>query len=107
MLSTLTTTTRANALIEEERLSLSEAARRLNVSPSTCWRWAMRGVRGIKLETQVWGVKRFTTEAALERFSEACTAAANGEAVAPQARTPRQRQSDVDRAEKELSRQGI
>ncbi len=94
------------ALLDEKRLSLTEAARRLNVSPSTCWRWAMRGVRNVKLETQVWGSKRYTTEAALERFSERCTQAANGES-APHARTPRRREHDIDRAERELGDEGF
>jgi hypothetical protein len=94
-------------LEEEERISLTEAARQLNVSPSTVWRWAMRGVRGVKLETQVWGAKRYTTERALEEFREACTAAANGEKSSPQSRTPHRRQRDIEAAERELDRAGI
>lgn len=93
-------------LLDEKRLSLTEAAHRLNVSPSTCWRWAMIGVRKVRLETKVWGARRYTTEAALERFSERCTRAANGES-APQSRTPRRRERDIDRAERELDDEGI
>ena len=90
--------------LEEQRHSLTEAARQVNVSPSTVWRWAMHGVRGVKLETQVWGAKRFVTESALEQFRADCTAAANGEQ--PQVRTPKQRSRDADRADKELADQG-
>ena len=90
------------ALLDEERLSLTEAARRLKVSPSTVWRWTMRGVRGIKLETQVWGAKRSVTEAALEQFREDCTAAANGKSTATQSRTCKQRDRDYQQAEREL-----
>jgi transposase len=91
----------------EGRISLTEAARRLHVSPSTCWRWAMQGVRGVKLETHVWGAKRYVNESALERFREACTAAANGEKSTPQSRTPNRRQRDIEAAERELDRAGI
>jgi len=40
--------------------------RRLNVS--TVWRWAMRGVRGRRLETVMCGAQRCTSLAALQRF---------------------------------------
>ena len=93
-------------LLNEKRLPLAEVARRLEVSLPTVWRWAMKGVRNVKLETQVWGSKRYTTEAALERFSERCTQAANGES-APQARTPRRREYDINRAERELGDEGF
>lgn len=34
------------SLIDEERLSLSQVAQRLDVNTSTVWRWALKGVRG-------------------------------------------------------------
>lgn len=40
--------------------------RRPNVA--TLWRWATRGIRGIRLSTIAMGRFRFTTERALERF---------------------------------------
>jgi len=93
------------ALLDEEWQSLTEAARRLNVSPSTVWRWAMKGVRGVKLRTKVWGTRRYTTEAALEEFSERCTQVANG--AQPSPRTPKQRERDIQQTERELDRAGI
>ncbi len=48
---------------------------------STIWRWVLKGVRGVKLETFVSGGRRFTTHQAIERFIAATTAAADG--VAP------------------------
>ncbi len=34
------------SVIDAERYSLREAAEKLNVHPTTCWRWALVGVRG-------------------------------------------------------------
>ncbi len=93
------------ALRDEPRLTLTEAARKLDKSPSTIWRWAMRGTRGVRLETFVLGAQRYTTNPAIDRFSDRCTAAANGEQ--PQARTPKQRSRDFQQAERELDRAGI
>lgn len=64
-------------LDNEPLISLSEAAawlggrtgRRPNVS--TLHRWAIRGCRGVKLETQAVGHMRYTSEAAIRRFLNA------------------------------------
>ena len=37
---------------------------------STCWRWASKGVRGVKLATIIIGGRRYVTLAALEDFLE-------------------------------------
>lgn len=61
-------------LLSEDALSLPQAARELpgNPDPSTLWRWASRGVRGVKLETVRIGAGRiYTTRQALTRFVEA------------------------------------
>jgi len=92
-------------LLNEQRLSLVQAARRVGVNPSTAWRWALHGVRGVRLESFSIGAKRFTTSESLERFTEACSAAANRER--PQPRTTRQRSRDFQQAEHELDRAGI
>lgn len=42
--------------------------RRLNVS--TVWRWAMKGVKGVKLEYVCYGRGMFTTKEALTRFAK-------------------------------------
>jgi hypothetical protein len=93
-------------LLAETRLSLSELARREGVAVSTVWRWTLRGVRGVKLENFSVGAKRCTTDQAFGRFVEATTAAAQGVA-APAARTNRQRDAAVKRAEAELAKAGM
>ena len=95
------------ALLEEKRLNLTQAAHKLGVNISTAWRFALHGVRGVKLETFSVGVKRFTTEESITRFIEACTAAANGESTTSEPRTPKQRERDIQQAERELDRAGI
>ena len=94
-------------ILSERRLNLSQAARKLGVNPSTAWRFALHGVRGVQLETFSVGVKRFTTEESITRFIEACTTAAAGEQPTSQVRTPKQRERDIEQAERELARAGI
>jgi len=64
-------------LKSERLLTLREAAQRLPGSPaiSTLHRWRQRGIHGIQLETCLIGGKRFTSEAALQRFVDSVTAA--------------------------------
>ena len=92
-------------ILSEQKLTLSQAARQVDVNPSTVWRWSLKGVRGVKLETYSIGAKRYTTAEALIRFTESCTVAANGEQ--PKARTNRQREAAIRRAERELDAAGI
>ena len=91
----------------ETLLSLSQAAKSLPGRPhlSTIFRWHLRGVKGIRLETCCIGGKRFTSVEALKRFSDETTAAADGKP--PSRRTNRQRQRDLAAAEQELSDAGI
>jgi hypothetical protein len=90
------------SLMGESRLSLSKAAQELNVDLSTIWRWCIKGVRSVKLESFSIGAKRFTTEEAVERFIEATTRAANGETVNKSPRSSRRQQHDISEAEKYL-----
>ncbi len=92
-------------LLAASRLSLSELARREGVSIPTTWRWAQRGVRGVKIETFAIGGRRYTTTEAFQRFVEATTAAAQG--VTPAARTNRQREAAIAKAEAELDMLGV
>ena len=73
---------------------LSKAGRLLstNPSPATLWRWAARGVDGVKLETYKIGGRRYTTAEALDRF----VARLNGPRSAnePQVSSLRERQKD-------------
>lgn len=70
-------------LLNEEPLPLSVIAKqipnrrgRLGVNPASVWRWTKRGIRGCKLECIHVGGIVMTTKAALQRFFEASTSAA-------------------------------
>ncbi|NLY01910.1 MAG: DUF1580 domain-containing protein [Rhodopirellula sp.] len=61
-------------IVREPRISLSEAARREHVAPSTIWRWVMRGVlvpgrkERVRLESLTVRGRRYSTVPALDRF---------------------------------------
>lgn len=94
-------------LFSEEQLTLNQVAKEEGVNPSTVWRWWIKGVRGVQLETLVVGGRRFSTRPALRRFKERCTAVASGGAILPMARTSSQRERDIQRAEAELAKMGV
>jgi hypothetical protein len=94
-------------LLKEQRLSLTQLARQEGVSIPTTWRWAMRGIKGIKLETLQIGGRRYCTQESFARFVEATTRAANGEQPSTKVCTNRGRQADISRAEAELAKDGI
>lgn len=90
------------SIYHERRLTLSEAAQELGKNAATVWRWALKGCKGVKLETFVLGHIRYTSAEALERFAAACTAAADGQAPAD-IRTARSRRKAIAAAEAELA----
>ncbi|MCC6673300.1 MAG: DUF1580 domain-containing protein [Planctomycetes bacterium] len=55
-------------LLAEEPLSLNDAGRMLGKHSATLWRWSLRGVRGVRLETFRVGRELRTTRQALLRF---------------------------------------
>jgi hypothetical protein len=79
-------------------------ARGLHVG--TIYRWMLRGIRGIRLETVLVGGIRYTSREALERFIAATTAAADG-VPAANVRTSKQRQRAIEAAERELAKLGL
>jgi hypothetical protein len=90
-------------LEREELITLAEASKMLPGRPSlqTLWRWRRRPSRasgGRTLEVVRIGGKVFTSRSALARF-----AAQEGGDVSPTIRTPRQRDRDIERAERELA----
>jgi hypothetical protein len=70
---------------------------------STMFRWAQRGVRGVRLETIQVGGTKCTSLEALQRFCDRLT---DADSPTPQ-RTPTQRRRAAERAQRELERQGI
>ncbi len=94
-------------LLSEHRISMTELARQENVAVPTIWRWRQKGVRGVRLTTFIRGGRRYTTQEAFARFVEATTKAANGEQPSTKARTNRQRQASISRANAELDAAGI
>ncbi|MEO1525808.1 MAG: DUF1580 domain-containing protein [Planctomycetota bacterium] len=60
-------------LLAEDVVSFAQAAKELpsNPNPSTLYRWASRGVRGVKLEVVRIGERQFTSRQALHRFLNA------------------------------------
>ena len=89
-------------LLSENRVSLTALARELNVSASTCSRWTLRGIRGHRLECFSLGGRRYTTRESLARF----VAATNGERVEC-GQTPRQRERQIERAERRADELGL
>ncbi len=93
---------------EEKLLSLPaavEAATGQRPHPSTLHRWRLRGIAGVRLETVRCGGKRLCSVEAVRRFLADVTAATDG--ASTPARTSRQRQAAIDRAEAELDAAGI
>ena len=70
----------------EHLLSLSEAAAVMPGRPvcrQTVYRWAFRGIRGIKLETWTVGGGRHTSREAIGRFLAALNAPSSSDVAAP------------------------
>src|SRR5687767_1362946 len=84
-------------LFSEIRLTLTQLAQELGIHISTCWRWDRRGIRGHHLECFSLGGRRYTTREALARF----IAATNGRKLPPQ-QTSRDRESAIEKAERDL-----
>ncbi len=101
-------------LSQEPLLTLAQAATRFpghrggkRIHPATLTRWILAGVRAIdggrvRLEAVRAGSRWLTSEAALQRFTEALSAPADS---AP-SRTPTVRQAASDRAAAELRAMG-
>jgi hypothetical protein len=88
-------------LLAEHRLSLTELSKQQRIAVSTIWRWAIRGIRGHRLECFSLGGRRYTTHEAFARF----VARTNGEKVV-NGQLPRQREAAIREAERDLDRLG-
>ncbi|HRZ17662.1 MAG TPA: DUF1580 domain-containing protein, partial [Candidatus Hydrogenedentes bacterium] len=88
------------------------------ISYSTLWRWTLKGVHGVKLETLKVGRKRYTTPEALAafgralaqehdaRYCEAHPAAAPAPAPTERTRSDAERERAVAEARENLRRRG-
>src|SRR5216683_2618673 len=79
--------------LTEETIPFAEAARRLPllradrpVHPSTLWRWASHGLRGVRLETLRIGGTTCTSLEALQRFFEQIGPGVDNAVLTPQPR---------------------
>jgi hypothetical protein len=91
----------------EHLLTLRETAKFEPSRPdfSTVWRWRLRGVRGVQLETTMRGGKRYTSVEALRRFHERVTAAADGTTAPPE--SPRHRKRSIEQADRRADEMGV
>jgi hypothetical protein len=71
------------------------------VSCSTVFRWTLRGIRGVKLESQLVGGIRMTSREALARFFAAATAAAGPQTL--HSVTSRRKAKKIDDAERQVA----
>jgi len=95
---------------DEDVITLADATKRLprirgkRIHISTIYRWAHRGVGGVRLETLRVGGRLCTSAEALQRFCDALTAP---RVEARGARLSRRREEEIRRAEAECDRLGI
>ncbi len=99
-------------ITSERVVSLNDASkylprRRAGKKPhtSTLFRWAQRGVRGVRLETIQVGGTLCTSLEALQRFFNTLTRPEHGNRIS--AGTTRARETALHRAEQELEKAGI
>lgn len=87
----------------EHLLSMTAAAKLLPGRPNvaTLWRWRTAGCRGHRLETILFGGRRYTSREAITRF----LCAINGEPI--RSETPRQRECAIARAEAKARLLGV
>jgi len=101
----------------EQTFSLTQAAK-LDILPrrregkrpnaSTLWRWALHGVRGIRLETAMAGAVRVTSLGAIQRFFDALTAAdTNPHQTPPPAVPTNSHLRKIEEAERRLAATGF
>lgn len=95
-------------LLSEQRLTLIQLAKQEDVNTSTIWRWSLRGVRGVTLETFSVGARRFTTVEAFARFVQATTAVAQGtQKSLVRSETNRESEARSTRTDAGLAKHGV
>lgn len=101
-------------LQNEELFTLARAARKTGLKPpphpSTLWRWARVGVRGVKLEVRKLGGRIVTSVEALDRFGARLAELepeAHGRGRPRKRRSRATRERAIREAEKRLEAAGI
>jgi hypothetical protein len=69
------------------------------VSAATWWRWATKGVRGVRLETVALGGRRYTSAEALARFTRALNSETRA-AIEPASADPLRNEQKANAAER-------
>jgi hypothetical protein len=94
-----------NAILSQDLLSISEAAKRIPTRPhvATVWRWIEKGCRGHRLESWLVGGQRYTSMVAIETFLHAINSG-SAKSVPMTAKT---RQKAIEKAEAELVEMGL
>ena len=59
------------SILDAEKFSLTDAAKRVPVNVATLWRWAQKGVKGRRLATVQIGGRRYVLREDLEAFLDA------------------------------------
>jgi hypothetical protein len=92
-------------MLNETLLTMQEASKQLPGRPSIAalYRWHLRGVRGVRLETILIGGRRKTSIEAFGRFVERTSAAATPDRYQDLAQTHRQRRASVAAARRVLA----
>ncbi len=88
-----------------QRIDLKDLAKQEGVHASTVWRWALRGISGVRLPTRRMGHKRWTTREAVEWGAEQITA--RGDRTACSTEPSERRQRQIEAAERKLAAMGI
>ena len=108
-----------HCLLEEQLCTFNEAAAWLprvggkRLSTSTVWRWARKGIKGVRLEVRRVGSRFLTSHEALDRFTKALGEPSLASDNTPRPASPRrgrsdaQRKVDIARAQKELEKDGL
>ena len=91
------------SLIDAERLSLSDAARRLGIHAATIARWCLRGVAGRRLVSYKFGGQRVVLLSDLEAF----LAAGQNTASTDTSTSSESAERRADDAARELDRRGL
>ena len=81
-----------------------QAGKKLSIG--TLFRWAMRGVRGVKLETVLIGNSRLTSREAIERFSTTLSARPDDQAAVATPSTPVRSRKAHEKADGKLAAAG-